>query len=360
MMSNPSANALTRWFVVFFSFCLSFLLMMTFAPLLGFNQVAKQWDFLAMWAGVLLLLALPMLYLELALAKRSKSTALNALMSLTRDADAKPTWRIIGWLGTGFFSFLAGAVLSQLPANLASLGVQVNATVALVGGLVVAVALSCVPRLALYGLLAVGVVVSIVMGNAGQEQLAWQWTNSSAQEWAIAVLLVFLATGFGMNVYWQSSVQDVQQLEQDASLTSRVLPLWLALLGAGVLYAFMPVHFAVALVVVAGVLIQFARQQYQERKLNVAMVWGLPIIAILPWCVPSLQNALVYLLIVWGLVLCLVYSIFAGWVMKASHLRKALNFKQEWVYNVWRVAVRLVIPLHIIISLIIFVQQWVV
>jgi SNF family Na+-dependent transporter len=40
--------------------------------------------------------------------------------------------------------------------------------------------------------------------------------------------------------------------------------------------------------------------------------------------------------------------IFAGWAMKVSHARKELNLPSEAIYNVWRVAVRLVVPLAVL------------
>jgi SNF family Na+-dependent transporter len=33
-----------------------------------------------------------------------------------------------------------------------------------------------------------------------------------------------------------------------------------------------------------------------------------------------------------------------GWIMKISHVRKALNLPSEGLYNLWRVMVRLVVP----------------
>ncbi len=41
-------------------------------------------------------------------------------------------------------------------------------------------------------------------------------------------------------------------------------------------------------------------------------------------------------------------SVFAGWAMKISHARKELNLPSEGLYNVWRVAVRLVVPLAVL------------
>ncbi len=59
----------------------------TLAPTMGI-QIDRQIDFWLLWFGTMLLLALPVCYLEIALAKRSKTTALNALSSLTREADS--------------------------------------------------------------------------------------------------------------------------------------------------------------------------------------------------------------------------------------------------------------------------------
>jgi K+-transporting ATPase A subunit len=38
--------------------------------------------------------------------------------------------------------------------------------------------------------------------------------------------------------------------------------------------------------------------------------------------------------------------------MKISHLRKAMNFSNELFYNVWRIAVRIVLPLSILLAIV--------
>ena len=65
-----------------------------------------------------------------------------------------------------------------------------------------------------------------------------------------------------------------------------------------------------------------------------------------------IQPVLTTLTVILALVVCLLYAVFSGWMMKISHLRKALNFEQEGVYNLWRIAVRVLIPLAIIVALI--------
>ena len=71
-------NAMSRWLSPLMAFCLSFIIIATLAPIVGI-QVERQLDFWLLWLGTMLILALPICYLEIALAKRSKTTALNAL-----------------------------------------------------------------------------------------------------------------------------------------------------------------------------------------------------------------------------------------------------------------------------------------
>ena len=66
------------------------------------------------------------------------------------------------------------------------------------------------------------------------------------------------------------------------------------------------------------------------------------------------QNPLLMLL---GLVICLAYAIFVGWIMKISHLRKALNFSSEVFYNIWRIAVRIVLPVSILLAMMSYILQ---
>ena len=62
---------MSRWLSPLMAFCLSFVIMATLAPTMGI-QIDRQIDFWLLWFGTMLLLALPVCYLEIALAKRSK------------------------------------------------------------------------------------------------------------------------------------------------------------------------------------------------------------------------------------------------------------------------------------------------
>ena len=81
------------------------------------------------------------------------------------------------------------------------------------------------------------------------------------------------------------------------------------------------------------------------------------ITALAVWAIPFIANVLTIALMLWGLVICLIYSIFVGWIMKISHLRKALNFSNEIFYNIWRIAVRIVLPLSIVLAIISYLGQ---
>ncbi|MEL0028746.1 MAG: hypothetical protein VW625_08825, partial [Perlucidibaca sp.] len=54
----------------------------------------------------------------------------------------------------------------------------------------------------------------------------------------------------------------------------------------------------------------------------------------------------------------LVLAVFAGWVMKISHVRKALQLPSEAVYNVWRVAIRWVAPIVLVTALVQMLRAW--
>ena len=98
-------NAMSKWLSPLMAFCLSFIIIATLAPITGI-QIERQLDFWMLWLATMLILALPVCYLEIALAKRSKTTPLQALSSLTREADASQKWRIVGWLSVIFIPFL--------------------------------------------------------------------------------------------------------------------------------------------------------------------------------------------------------------------------------------------------------------
>ena len=355
-------NAMSRWLSPLMAFCLSFIIIATLAPIVGI-QVDRQLDFWLLWLGTMLILALPICYLEIALAKRSKTTALNALSSLTRDADASQKWRLVGWLAVVFIPFLAGGMLSnasQLLGHFALNGIAPN--LLFVGLAIVALALSFAPRKIIVGLSVVAVLASLILANIlGTALPAWHVTAVAFSEWGGATVLALVASGLGMGLYWQSSLPALKQ--QDAA-TQTALPIWIAQLFAVIAFAFFAANaaipsftFVVAVVSVSALLLNMAREQLLQRQLNIAIQWLVILAAVFIWAIPAISPIFNTLLMLWGLVICLIYAVFAGWIMKISHLRKSMNFSNELFYNLWRIAVRVVLPVAIILAIISIIGQ---
>jgi len=353
---------MSRWLSPLMAFCLSFIIMATLAPAMGI-QIDRQIDFWLLWLGTMLLLALPVCYLEIALAKRSKTTALNALSSLTREADSSPKWRLAGWLAVIFIPFLAGNVLSTAGNLLtAQLNNSVSGQIVFAGLAVAALILSFIPRQILIVLMTVGVIASLVLANTmGTTLQPWHWTNVEFKEWGNATVLALVASGLGLGLYWQNSLFVIHSQE---GATKTALPIWLAQLIAVVAFGFfslqaqLPVFtWIFTAVMTTALFIQLAKEQLAQRQLMYVLQWVVIILAIAVWAVPELHGIFTLILMLWGLLICLIYAIFAGWIMKISHLRKSMNFSNELFYNLWRIAVRIVLPLSIVIAMIAVVGQ---
>ncbi|WP_406612365.1 hypothetical protein [Acinetobacter schindleri] len=355
-------NAMSKWLSPLMAFCLSFLIIATLAPITGI-QIDRQLDFWMLWLATMLILALPVCYLEIALAKRSKTTALQALSSLTREADSSQRWRIVGWLAVVFIPFLAGAMLNHASNVVSIANLEVQQPVILAGLAIVALLLSLIPRLILVGITTVGVITSLVLANVmGTALPEWQVTPVQFSEWGNATVLALVASGLGMGLYWQSSLAAVKQ--QDVA-TKTVLPIWIAQLLAVIAFGFFAVKAEVpafaliaAIVAAAALMLQMAREQLQQRQINVIIQWVIVAVATLVWLIPNITPVFNNLLILWGLVISLIYALFAGWIMKISHLRKSMNFSSEAFYNIWRIAVRVVLPVSIVVAIIAVLGQW--
>ena len=355
-------HAMSKWLSPLMAFCLSFIVIATLAPMTGI-QIDRQLDFWLLWIATMLILALPVCYLEIALAKRSKTTALQALSNLTRDADASQKWRLAGWLGAIFIPFLAGGMLSN-SAQILKLSAVPDAAPNIVFVIlaVFAFAVSFIPRQFTVLLTALGVVASLAAANIlGTALPAWHITPVAFSEWGSATVLALVASGLGLGLYWQSSLQAVQTQE---SATQSALPIWFAQLLAVVAFGFFAVTseipayvMAFATVMGAGLILNMAREQLQQRQLALPIFWLILVTAVFVWAIPQISPIFNVLLMLWGLVICLIYAVFAGWIMKISHLRKSMNFSSEAFYNIWRIAVRIVLPVAIIAAIIAVIGQ---
>lgn len=348
---------------------LAFLLMVLLAgrvETLVTTQAVHQIDFWLVWLGCMVALTLPILLLESGLAKRTKALPLQALPALTRDADASTRWRSVGWLALGTTLLLAGALSSQVSHSVFELlksndGLNVVHTVLPYIVIAGVAALSYVSKwLPVMGTLLVAVLVGL--GVLHPAATVWQGTHFAFAEWAGAVELALVATGVGLGIYWQAA------LTQTNSARYKILPIWIAQVVGGVVVAFGLVSlnqdavggvvYSLALLSGAAMLLAFARQQLVARGFPVVVTWIVLLASLVVWTLP-IKTTLLTVTLALGMIVPMVYAVFAGWKMKSSHLRKALDFNNEGLYNLWRVMVRLAIPLAAVIALVGVAQQYV-
>lgn len=355
-------TVMSRWLSPLLAFCLSFMIIVGLAPSLGIH-LDRQIDFWLLWLGTLVFLALPIIYLEIALAKRSKTTALNALSSLTRDADASQQWRLVGWLSVVFIAFLAGGLLSNITKiTMAYIEVPMQSGIFFAICAVIAFALSFVSRQILVILTTLGVIASIVLSNVfGVQVQSWHITPVEFKEWGNATILALVASGLGLGLYWQTSLATTTK--QNAA-TQATLPIWIAQLIAVIAFGYFAISaqipaytILISAIFASALLLQLAKEQLQERNVAIIIQFAVLLIGLLIWAVPQMSAIFNSLLMLWGLIICLIYSIFVGWIMKISHLRKALNFSNEVFYNIWRIAIRIILPLSILLAIVSYLGQ---
>lgn len=361
--------------------------------------------FLGAWLLFLALLALPLVLTELMLGRRAPRSPIEGLAASTREADAKRGWRAAGWgmtaaalLGMALLALLAGGSVNFLARELELVDGTVQAAptaswvlpVAAALLLALAAGLSALPARA--RALAVVAALAVILlllafaglsGGGGMVALLYAAKPLSAADWQAAAQLALLGTGAGVGVLWLGGAA----LPSGTSL-GRLGLLWLlvhAVLGGALLLALTPfvaveqinanmaleivptgdtVLLALlallllglfALLLMGGTLAAWLEDKGLARLPALAVTFAAALaVALALWLSagPSGAKGLVTgltqgLFILMALAL-LVQSVFAGWAMKISHARKTLNLPAEAIYNLWRVAVRLAVPLALL------------
>lgn len=309
-----------------------------------------QLDLLLLWGIAMLFVGLPMVLLELALAKRSQKSVWQGMQVLTREADAKLQWRSFSYLSvlTSFVlsaGFVVGSAerlldlpkLAQIPSYAISFGLMVGVLIVslLKGRLLV---LSAVAFL-------VSAVLSLALGKVGTVAM----TAMGLKEWTLAVTMALGSVGVGTGLYWFLAGQTQK------SITAQALPIWGCQLVFGalaiVVHSFGFGELArlvgvIGAVLVAGFFAYYGASQLIAR-FGLMMGVAMTVVALLLLsAVPSGVFGWVFGVV--ALLSAFVLALFAGFAMKISHLRKTLQFKGELQYNLWRVAVRWLVPLAIV------------
>lgn len=366
---------------------------------------ASQMDFWLAWLVAMLLVSLPVLFAEIGLARRSGQSPLLAMPVLTRESDSSMAWRGYGWLAQLTALSLAALVIATIGVHGQALFAMVGVVLPtfVVGALLMAVVLmisvlgsGLIKPMLLLALLAVLATIGIHLAD-GFELTNMQMTAFSLVEWARAVALALLCFAVGGGVYWwelsqtnlnQAQPNQVNQSAQSQSSASRqVLPILVVQVVVGLVAmvlvaskeatlsmtlmlmstdttlvqgAKMGSTLASGLLVMAGVslaiaLVSMTMIQVKER---------LGLVKSMLMLLPALVLVVLPVYVLWGLTVMLsiisvlVLSVFVGWQMKISHLRKSLNFSSEINYNLWRVAIRIFVPLALLVAMVGWVQIW--
>lgn len=360
-------------------------------PLLLFRWFAPasigEIDFWLLWLLAMVLVALPVVYAEIALAYRSVEGPLAGMQKLTRESDASPIWRSFGWLAALVSIVIAALIISGASTGILTALTELNSTpdvpsFAVAAGLmVITVLLSLLGTAPLpigLGLIVVGLILGIANGVPN---ISFAMTDISFVEWARAVALALVSVGAGTGLYWfgqnlvskqtitaveANSQQAQNKAARDYRATKLVLPIWILQLLVGVVALFISgmslppigqlLYWAGVLFVVSYLLHYSTQQLTHKFGLLVSLIITFVLALLLVVAIPT--TWLVGILVIVSSVAVLLLSVFAGWQMKISHLRKSLNFSSEAFYNLWRVAIRLVVPLALLLALIGWVIQW--
>lgn len=301
-----------------------------------------------------------MLFLELALSYRSGNAPWMGMQKLTREADAKTHWRVFSVLSVLMSVLLAVGFLVRFAERLtgsvmSDMGVP---SYALAFVLTFAALILSPIKGRLLGPSAVLIVVSALLSPllGGWDGIAM--TQTSIAEWARAVVMALFSMGVGTGLYWFLDDREDTHKKRFA-LTTKVLPIWLTQVAFGAIafgVAGTP-HSSVAsvigtvgVVMVASFLLGYAREQLATRFGVMKGTLMAASVALLLAALPS--GVIGASLATLGLLTALVLALFAGFVMKISHLRKSLNFKTEVRYGLWRVMVRWLVPLAIVLAVV--------
>ena len=364
-------------------------------PLLLFRWFAPasigEIDFWLLWLLAMVLVSLPVVYAEIALAYRSVDAPLAGMQKLTREADASPIWRSFGWLAALVSILIAALVISGASTGILAALTELNSAPAIpdfaiaAGLMVIAVLLSLLGVAPLpigLGLMVIGLLLGVANGLPN---IDFAMTDISLNEWARAVALALVSVGAGTGLYWfgqnlvtnqVATAVDTDNINAQKPARSRamseyratklVLPIWILQLIVGVValsisgMALPPIgqlSYWIGVVFVASYLLHYSTQQLAHKfGLLVSLVLTFVLALLLVVIIPTVW--LVGLLVIISSIAVLLLSIFAGWQMKISHLRKSLNFGNEAFYNLWRIAIRLIVPLALLLALIGWVMQW--
>lgn len=340
------------------------IVVLVWAGLMGAGVLWEQLPLLVLSA---IFAAWPLALAERALAVRSERTLIDGMQHLTRESDANRAWRVLA-----YSALMAGLLATVLTATWAG----VLSTIALQtllqsqsGWLASALLVPALTTVAVFlGLLRfIGhanlmvwllpmLLLAGISGYTVTHDQSWAvasgLTLPGGAGWSAAWLLGGLLGGAGLMIRWPWQQHTTRQpmLQMASAVFASAMLIAILVPGmAAVLLA------AVACLLMMLILAQPALAVLMARGLGrwpalfvvLVLVTGLAELLWYTGGIVRLQQ-LSLLLLLWMTVNAFVLAIYAGWVMKMSHARKALKLPSEAAYNIWRIAIRWVVPLSLL------------
>jgi hypothetical protein len=195
----------------------------------------------------------------------------------------------------------------------------------------------------------VGILVPVALVvNAMSSSLKFEFFLLTPQQWQLVASGALLSSLSASGVYAWLLMQQTPQ--QHAS--SQILPLWLTQTVVGLLAlvvgqatdAIYLVMYMLCAIFALAVCAETIGAQLQAKGWAKPIALGSVLLAGVLTASAAEYVAFDYVLKAIMLLSLLGFAVLAGWKIKISHARKALNFSHEGIYNLWRVFIRLVVP----------------
>lgn len=315
------------------------------------------------------LAGLPLVMAEQGMALRAKLAIVPGMQLLTRESDAPRYWRVLSWSSLGasimastLVAVVAGEKGTQVLQSL--LGPEVHGGdmwplvtlfVMLLG------AMRAIRQVPLWiwlmplGLVLVLRIAEVLSGHLQPVHSDLVRTVSLSP--AGGLLVGVLMAGGGLAAHWSRFDHGDARgwLGRVVATLALVLMFWILQAGPTSLEALV-LGFIVALLSLRALMEPFlahARaKQWPPVVAPIVILIPMTILAEAVWALGGNDAlpGLVRVLAAWVSVNLLLTALYSGWIMKISHLRKALAFPSEGIYNLWRVMVRWVAPITLVVA----------
>lgn len=335
---------------------------LTFTTAWGLPAHEHNLSYALVWLLFMVIAGLPLAFIESALVRRSRQLPLQGLAPITRDSDAATFWRVLAPM-----AMLSLVMMIGLAVDYSSRGFVIDGansiTTQAFPFLLVFLAMGFAWVGMMYLLPIIGIIVpAVLVLNGMLAPHSLTLTLLYPEEWQNVATAALLANVSTLGLYaWLSA-----QALDDEHASTAVLPLWLTqtvvgglTIAAGVAKGNVSmVMYMLSAVFACAVLAEVVGRQLLAKPLVKPVAYGLVVLAGAAATVAVEYVAFDYVLKALALVTILGFALLSGWAMKISHVRKALNFSSEGVYNIWRVGVRIAVPMIVLWLLVGMALPW--